>query len=610
VKNKNTKQQGVIAQLALLDLRHEWILTLCMVLAIAAVLAPLLILLGLKHGTIQTMRDRLVEDPVNREIKPARTLQLSKQWFDEFEQRPDVDFVIPTILRGSSIVRLSTPDKRKRLVLDLVPTAPSDPLILENEGVIPNEGECVLSYAAAEKLGVKKGIILTAKVTRTRNKRREYVQTDLRVVAILSPRADALERIYTPFEFVNDVEAYREGQAVPKRHWLGGQALPPLSYDGLWVLVPRPLSSIEETTLTIGTGLVEIRTLSIDEFRQQLGFSLPTNYHVYQLLAQGSTILASSLKSVKNKLRGKSAIVLPFAQHIEIKSLTGGTLKVVGLSLSKYQTDRLGLPPLPWGKFDAAAKFTKQGQLLSTLADRQSLTLRTKVWEGEIQFPVTVRGISFGDYAIVPAELIGTLRTGQSSKIIFDKTQQTFLLAKAGYRGFRLYARSIDDVPTLHREFIAQDIDVITKAQEIEKVRVFDRGLTRIFWLVAIVGIAGGMAALIASLYASVERKKRDMSVLRLMGLSRVEVFQFPIYQGVTIALISVVVAMGGYALLSSTINFVFAEDLRIGQKICRLSSEHFVLTFLFTGLIAALSSLLAAWKTTQIDPAEAIREE
>jgi putative ABC transport system permease protein len=221
-----------------------------------------------------------------------------------------------------------------------------------------------------------------------------------------------------------------------------------------------------------------------------------------------------------------------------------------------------------------------------------------------------LRGASFGDYAIVPAELLGTLRTGQSSKIWFDQTQQTFLLAKAGYRGFRLYARSIDDVPTLYHDFIAQDIDVITKVQEIEKVKVLDRGLTRIFWLVAIVGIAGGMAALIASLYASVERKKRDISVLRLMGLSRVEVFQFPIYQGIIIAFLSVIVAIGGYALLSSIINFVFSADLKMGQKICSLPINYFVFTFIVTCLIAALSSMLAAWKTTQIDPAEAIREE
>jgi putative ABC transport system permease protein len=610
--SQSTQPKGVITRLALLDLRHEWVLTLCMVLAIAAVLAPLLILLGLKHGTVQTMRDRLVEDPVNREIRPARTLQLSTHWFEEFKQRPDVEFLIPTILRGSSIVRLSKPGERKRLVIDLVPTAPNDPLILENEGIVPNEGECALSYSAAEELSVKVGDTLSAGVTRTRKKRRELVRTDLKIVAILNPRADALSRVYTPFQFVNDVEAYREGRAVPTRNWTGGKALPPLSYDGLWVLIPRPLSSIEETTLTIGTGFADINALNAEEFRQHLGFPLSDGYSAYQLLAKGSPILISSIKSVKNKLRGKSAILLPFAQGIEITNVNGEKLKVVGLSLSESQTVTLGLPKLPWGKFNATADFTKQGQILfpENLVEQQSLMLSSKILEGDIQFPVTQLGTSFGDYAIVPAELIGTLRTGQSSKIVFDKSQKTFLLAKAGYRGFRLYARSIDDIPTLYRQFLDQNIDVITQVHEIEKVKVLDRGLTRIFWLVALVGIAGGMAALIASLYASVERKKRDISVLRLMGLSRTQVFQFPIHQGITIAIMSVIVAIGGYALLASVINLVFAADLRLGQKICTLPYSYFVITFFVTAGMAALSSLLAAWKTTSIDPAEAIREE
>ena len=63
----NGSTKGLIPGLAVADLRHEWILNLCMILALAAVLAPLLLLLGLKHGTITTLRDRLVEDPVNRE---------------------------------------------------------------------------------------------------------------------------------------------------------------------------------------------------------------------------------------------------------------------------------------------------------------------------------------------------------------------------------------------------------------------------------------------------------------------------------------------------------------------------------------------------------------
>lgn len=608
-----TQPKFIIIKLALLDLRHEWVLTLCMVLAIAAVLAPLLILLGLKHGTIQTMRERLIQDPVNREIRPARTLQLSEQWFEHLKTFPEVEFVIPTILRGSSIVRVITPNQAKQLTLDLVPTAADDPLILENEGTIPQEGESVLSYPAAEQLNVKPGTSLTIKVTRTRQSRRESVTTPLRVIAILNPRADALPRLYAPFQFVNDVEAYREGLPVPQRQWPGEQAYPFLSYDGLWILVPQPLNRIQQRTLTINTGLVDIQTLATDQFQQQLGLPLPQGYTAYQLLARGSPIQINSLKVIKDKLRGQSAILLPFAQNLKFKTNTGEPLKIIGLSLSKSQTTALGWPPLPWEKFNTATNWARPGQILwpqNQPTQPQQIQLNISLPEGNLQFPLTIQGNSFSQYAIVPAELIGILRTGQIRQITFDDTQQTFLLTKSGYRGFRLYAHNIDDIPSLYRWFIEQDIEVLTQIHEIEKIKVLDRGLTRIFWLIAIVGLIGGMAALIASLYAAVERKKRDMSVLRLMGLSRRTVFQFPIYQGISIAVMSVIIAIGVYALLSSIINLVFAADLKLGQKICTLPGSHLIMTFIITVGIAALSSLLAAWKTTSIDPAEAIREE
>lgn len=603
-----------IFRLSLLDLRHEWILTACMILAIAAILAPLLILLGLKHGTITTLRDRLVEDPVNREIRPARTLQLSQRWFDEFTQRPEVEFIIPTILRGSSVVRVSKPDASETSIFDLVPTAPYDPLIIENQGVVPQSGECVLSYSAAEELGgVKAGDFLIAEITRTRNRQRESEKIKLEVVSVLTPRADALARIYAPFQLVNDVEAYREGRAVPKRGWEGGIALPPLSYDGVWLLMPDKLNPLERTRLTINTGFANFKTLSPQAFTEEFGFAIPANYSVYQLSAVASVVLTSNIKAIKNKLRGKSAILIPYVNGVEIRQTSEKPLKTVGISLSDSQMQQLELPTLPWGQFDPDAEFDKLGQILlpSTLASSRLLILHTSTLNKEVlTFRVKTAGKSFGEHAIVPVELLGVLRTALDNKIIFDKRQGNFLLGKSGYRGFRLYARSIDDVPQLYKTFIEQDIDVITKVHEIEKVKILDRGLTSIFWLVAIVGIIGGMAALVASLYASVERKKRDISVLRLMGLSRFEVFRFPIYQAFSMAVMSVLVAIAVYSLLAAVINFVFAADLQLGQKICTLPTVYFLYTLVITSLIAVMSSLLAAWKTTEIDPAEALREE
>jgi putative ABC transport system permease protein len=611
---KKQPRRGLVAGLALLDLRHEWILTLCMVLAIAAVLAPLLILLGLKYGTVETMRERLVEDPVNQEIKPSRTLQLAPEWFETIAARDDVAFITPTILRGSSIVRIMKSESTRGQSLDLLPTGEGDPLILKNGGLIPQAGECVLSYPAAEQLGVKAGETITARVTRTRRKKREFVETSLKIKAILNPRADGLPRIYAPLKFVTDVELYREGQAVPERNWAGNQPHPFLSFDGVFVLLPRALNRIQMRKLTINTGLAEITEFNAEQFKKAMGFALPNEHSAYQLIARGNTIQVDSIKRLQNKLRGKSALILPFVENVSLTINQQEMTKVVGLSLSPSKTEQLGLPTLPWSRLDAEASFSKQAQILlprnSTLIAPLQGSVST-LDHSTLHFPITSVGHTEGDYAIVPIELLGTLKTGTQRRILFDDKQNSFLLARSSYRGFRLYSRSIDDVPRLYKYFLVEEnIDVITQVQEIERVKILDRGLTRIFWLVALVGIIGGIAALIASLYAAVERKKRDIGMLRLMGLSRNAVFGFPIYQGVAIAVMSVIVAIIGYLSLAYVINMVFAADLRLGEKICFLPQHYFGIAFLATTGAATMSSLLAAWKTTGIDPAEAIREE
>ncbi len=61
---------GNISWLAARDYRDEWQMSGFFILALAAVLGPMLVLFGLKFGIISSMVDNLVEDPRNREIRP------------------------------------------------------------------------------------------------------------------------------------------------------------------------------------------------------------------------------------------------------------------------------------------------------------------------------------------------------------------------------------------------------------------------------------------------------------------------------------------------------------------------------------------------------------
>lgn len=598
--------------LAAAHLKHEWVLTLCLVSALAAVLAPLLILMGLKEGTIETLRDRLVQDPVYREIRPAITRTFDKEWLDQLQSDDRVAFLTPTILPASSMIHLIANGGDAELI-DLVPTAKDDPLLLENGGAIPQEGECVLSNEAARRLGVKVNEGIVARVTRSRAGRYETVEQTLRVKAVLSSRAGSLARVYTPLEFVVDVESYKEGRGVAARGWAGQSSRPYMSFDGVLVLSQARLDPVTRTGLVVNTGLLKSDPMDNAVFASLTGLTLPDGWYPYNLSIPAGSVNFSSIDALKRKLRGREALLIPYVNDLMLQ-LAEKELTVMGLSISADWAEKLAWPALPWGQLSATAlESTRLMQILLPGDENPDGTSLMAAFSGtsQVTFPLKVVGTSSqGKRALVPIELIGMLRTARDRDVVYQAESGGLVLQRAGFRGFRLYARNIDDVPALVAQLRGEGLEVVAAVDAIERIQVLDRGLTQLFWLIAVLGVVGAGAVLVASLYAAVERERKDLGVLRLIGLARKDVFLFPVFQGALIAMLGVAVAWVGYSLLSEVINRVFGNELSAGQAICRLPAGYPWLAMLATLTLAIMSSLIAAWKATLIEPAEAIREE
>lgn len=281
----------------------------------------------------------------------------------------------------------------------------------------------------------------------------------------------------------------------------------------------------------------------------------------------------------------------------------------VGISLEPADAARLGLPPLPWGGF--AGRAGEGRQWTRALANIDTSPVEVSVpGVVPVVFPLEIVGASPLARPVVPVELMGILRTAQQRAVEFDPASGGFLMLRGGYRGFRMYARSIDDVPELYQRLTGEGIEVIAEVEAIERIQVLDAGLSRLFWLIALLGFSGGVAVLVASLYAAVERRRRDLGVLRLVGFARRHVFFFPVAQGMIIAGLGLGAGMIAYMGLAATINRAFADDLAPGEKFCTLPPEYVLTAVVATLLLAVLSSLAAAWRATHIDPAEAIREQ
>ena len=229
---------GQLLRLALKDLRRDWALAVCEVFAIAAVLAPLLILAGLQQGVLARMLNDLAQNVAMREITPrvTGTNRFDQAWLDSAGARPDISFVIGDVLSLAASVELANPsdDTRPPINALLTPTAKGDPLtsaLPPALATLADRATVIISSGVATALGLKAGDTLDLTVPRTNNGTDESRLLTARVSAILpAETADRPRRlVLVDPALLLDVRDYRNGFAVPDLGWAG--APPPARHS-------------------------------------------------------------------------------------------------------------------------------------------------------------------------------------------------------------------------------------------------------------------------------------------------------------------------------------------------------------------------------------------
>ncbi|MDZ7762336.1 MAG: FtsX-like permease family protein [Desulfovermiculus sp.] len=114
---------------------------------------------------------------------------------------------------------------------------------------------------------------------------------------------------------------------------------------------------------------------------------------------------------------------------------------------------------------------------------------------------------------------------------------------------------------------------------------------------------------MLSSLYAAVERLRRDLGILRLVGLGRKHVFFLPLIQGQIIAAAGLALGFAASFSLARVINHTFASELAPGEQFFTLPPGYVAGIVFLTLVLAFISSLAASWRATRIDPAEVLRE-
>lgn len=245
--------------LAVRHYRREWLLSLCAIFTLAAALTPLLSLMGLKDGIIGTLTDRLLDNPVNRQLSPVGTGQFDQAFFNDLSRQPDTAFLIPETRNIAAVIQLHAPDGQA-LRVNLWPTAAGDPLLASQQRKPGQPTEVFISASVGEKLGLGPGDQVRASVKRIRDGITEAAGIDLTIIGQLPGHILTRDTVMAPLPFLEMVEDYLDGLNVPALGGLGDdKPVAPPRYAG-FRLYAHTLAGVENLRRYLTAQGLEIYT--------------------------------------------------------------------------------------------------------------------------------------------------------------------------------------------------------------------------------------------------------------------------------------------------------------------------------------------------------------
>lgn len=221
-----SKQTSLLVELAVKDLWHDRKISLCIGASLVAVVAPLLLLFGLKYGVVNQLQQNLLSDPRNLEIRMTNSGVYNIDWLADIRDRSETGFVLGLTRSLNTLGDLIGDAGKFTDNAELIPTAEGDPLLATPLSDLENN-ETILSANAAKRLAVKAGDTIRLAVLRKLDGRSERGQWLLRVVAVLQPA-----RFTRPAAFIHptmllQVEYFRDGFIVPQSGITSGRKQPP-----------------------------------------------------------------------------------------------------------------------------------------------------------------------------------------------------------------------------------------------------------------------------------------------------------------------------------------------------------------------------------------------
>ncbi len=638
----------LVTWLAYKDLYHDIRMTVCLILTIAAIALPLLLFFGLKNGVIETMQQRMIHEPRYMEIILQETHKFDSIWFDTWRKNPHVAFLVPRTRKLSVSGTFSNADATTKSEKgDLAPTDVGDWLLQSYNIAIPQEGECTLTASLAQELKAQKGSRVTFRITRQEQGSSEPAILTLIVNDVLPHQASGEKRAFIPLRQLEDVEAFKDGHAVPKYGWKGNKGLAhPVFYSAL-LYTREPLDPTLFVQLQQRTGFI---------YKEDAPNAAIQGWYVTRLSTRTTPIESFKLQELYNIFRGKEIAVVPLAGQPSKHSIFSVSILPIH---DKQDSAPLSLELMSTPLWAAD---TWQGTSLNTVLDvhtpqAQSL-LDPQLWNTTQHIPAVIllsptNAALFSEgkiYAHIqayqdtkPEESVRIPLTVLANTAVADTAAyiapglmgrinllverpltvadaipeegihievELFLGRKKEYPTFRMYACSLDDVAPLAAQLESTGLTISTMVAEIERVRRMDEYISLILIFIATASISGGIICLLASLYANVERKRRSFAVLRLLGIHGITLCIFPLASGLLMTGLGILLSLLLFQSISFCIN-VFAQEFTLpGEVLCSLNIDQQCFVLCLSLLAAIVAGFFASIRLIRIEAAEGLRDE
>jgi len=315
-----------LALVALKDYIHDRRYGLVSALILTSVLAPILVLFGIKNGIVEEMFARLRSDPTAVEIRPLGQGQYDDVFFANLQKKDEVSYLIAATRFLSSTVELKNQKNLRVPPLsgELVPTSAGDPLWgkepkWDDEGV-----EVALSTTLSEKLKLKVGDNLRGRVGRFVDGKRQVADIKFIVSGIIPLSLNAKDIVLVPLSFLVATEDYREGGKSDLSGFSGEKEIRKGRTFASFRLYAQKLEDVAALRTFLVEQNVETKTaLARINLIQTLDQVLSSIFWIITGLATFGYLLAASVQS--------SLVVIRKAPDLAVLKLLGFSSQQVSL---------------------------------------------------------------------------------------------------------------------------------------------------------------------------------------------------------------------------------------------------------------------------------------